>query len=428
MVRYLVKLIMLNLVILTTIVSSDAHALDFQEWLTAQKKVSEEQILANISPKGTLAGTVIASPSRTNPDYYYHWIRDAALTMLAIQELGFGAPEALLKDFLNITKIHQDNSGNGNLGEPKYLVNGEPYTGPWGRPQNDGPALRAIVFANWATQLLNQNQLTFVKDNIYDGQWDSKSPLKRDLQYVAHHWQDLNFDLWEEVKGEHYFTLAVSRKALILGAEIAGRLNDRGAMSYYLGQAELIKNKILTFVRNKRLYATLNSVEGLTSKSSNRDVAVLLGLIHGDLQDGFLSFDNPIVNETLRDLQSSFNSLYIVNWSGPAGIAFGRYPEDVYYNGNPWFLTTLAQAEVLYKMAKAAALSAKPLKKVQSLFDQGDLVMKRVQFHVPSDLHLTEQFDKTSGFCLGATDLTWSYASFLTALHAREAALAALNK
>ena len=29
-------------------------------------------------------------------------------------------------------------------------------------------------------------------------------------------------------------------------------------------------------------------------------------------------------------------------------VAVGRYSEDVYYNGNPWYLATLAAAEQLY--------------------------------------------------------------------------------
>lgn len=29
-------------------------------------------------------------------------------------------------------------------------------------------------------------------------------------------------------------------------------------------------------------------------------------------------------------------------------VAIGRYPEDVYYDGNPWYLTTYAVAEQLY--------------------------------------------------------------------------------
>lgn len=46
----------------------------------------------------------------------------------------------------------------------------------------------------------------------------------------------------------------------------------------------------------------------------------------------------------------SFRSVYSLN-SGIAegtAVAVGRYPEDSYYNGNPWFLTTLAAAEQLY--------------------------------------------------------------------------------
>lgn len=35
-------------------------------------------------------------------------------------------------------------SGAG-LGEPKFMIDGSAFTGPWGRPQRDGPALRAIA-------------------------------------------------------------------------------------------------------------------------------------------------------------------------------------------------------------------------------------------------------------------------------------------
>lgn len=42
-------------------------------------------------------------------------------------------------------------SGKG-LGEPKFNVDMTEFTGSWGRPQRDGPALRAtamISYANW---------------------------------------------------------------------------------------------------------------------------------------------------------------------------------------------------------------------------------------------------------------------------------------
>lgn len=46
----------------------------------------------------------------------------------------------------------------------------------------------------------------------------------------------------------------------------------------------------------------------------------------------------------------SFRSIYNIN-SGIAegtAVAVGRYPEDSYYNGNPWYLCTMAAAELLY--------------------------------------------------------------------------------
>jgi hypothetical protein len=46
----------------------------------------------------------------------------------------------------------------------------------------------------------------------------------------------------------------------------------------------------------------------------------------------------------------SFRSIYTIN-SGIAegtAVAVGRYPEDSYQGGNPWYLNTLAAAEQLY--------------------------------------------------------------------------------
>ena len=41
-----------------------------------------DKILDNINE--TNNGLIVASPSTQNPDYYYHWVRDSALTMKVI--------------------------------------------------------------------------------------------------------------------------------------------------------------------------------------------------------------------------------------------------------------------------------------------------------------------------------------------------------
>jgi glucoamylase len=53
---------------------------------------------------------------------------------------------------------------------------------------------------------------------------------------------------------------------------------------------------------------------------------------------------------THKVLVDSFRKIYPINKSTPKGsaVAIGRYPEDTYYQGNPWYLCTLAAAELLY--------------------------------------------------------------------------------
>src|SRR5690606_30997716 len=55
-----------------------------------------------------------------------------------------------------------------------------------------------------------------------------------------------------------------------------------------------------------------------------------------------------------------------------------------------------------------------------SLKNSADNLMKRVRFHTPENGRYSEQINRHTGFMRGAYDLTWSYASFLSALYHRE--------
>jgi glucoamylase len=53
-------------------------------YLAAESPIAKANLLANIGPSGSKSsgakpGVVIASPSTTNPNYLYTWIRDSAL-------------------------------------------------------------------------------------------------------------------------------------------------------------------------------------------------------------------------------------------------------------------------------------------------------------------------------------------------------------
>jgi hypothetical protein len=49
-----------------------------------QIEMAVSRILQNFDHPGVTSGAIIASPSRSEPDYFYHWTRDAGLTALSL--------------------------------------------------------------------------------------------------------------------------------------------------------------------------------------------------------------------------------------------------------------------------------------------------------------------------------------------------------
>lgn len=92
---------------------------------------------------------------------YYTWTRDSALVVKTLVDLFKNGDTDLLtviEEYINsqayIQTISNPSGGlsSGGLGEPKFNVDETSYTGSWGRPQRDGPALRAtalIAFGQW---------------------------------------------------------------------------------------------------------------------------------------------------------------------------------------------------------------------------------------------------------------------------------------
>src|SRR5262249_55164085 len=160
---------------------------------------------------------MIASPERVSPNYYYHWIRDSALahmTAVRLYREAKGDEKNLWKkQLLNFAAFSARLQANGSLGEPKYFVDGRVYSDPWGRPQNDGPALRAITLMQFATELIRANQATVARDALVP-------VIVKDLQYVQSVWRQPSCDLWEEIYGDQFYTRMVQRRALIDAAAV----------------------------------------------------------------------------------------------------------------------------------------------------------------------------------------------------------------
>ncbi|KAF8699870.1 1,4-alpha-D-glucan glucohydrolase, partial [Rhizoctonia solani] len=449
--------------------ASSALGLSVPTWPTteadtfqkSQYSISKAGILANIGPNGSkdqgaYKGVVIASPSKEDPDYVYTWTRDSALVYkLLVDQYVSGRDNSLLQGIYDWiasqTRLQQvtNPSGTvsaGGLGEPKFHINETEFTGSWGRPQRDGPALRATAFITFANDQLGKNKKSYVQSI-----WPA---IKLDLDYVAQFWNaQSGYDLWEEVYGSSFFTLAASHRSLRQGAALATKLGYAPLAKTYTTQAA----NVLCFLQSfwdptgSYIISNINSADGRTGL----DVNSILTSVHNFDPEAGCDVDTfqPCSDRALRNHKAvvdSFRSIYAINgnYSKSEGVAVGRYAEDVYYNGNPWYLATFAAAEQLYyatyqwiKLGKIEITSLSlpffqqiyPTAKVGSysvvskdglgiLFavrkyaDQFVLVNKK--FVGPKG-GLAEQFDRATGLPTSAVDLTWSYASAITAFDAR---------
>lgn len=467
--------------LLTLVVSTFSFAeSNLESWMSTQFELSVERLKANINTPGTMPGTVLASPSKEEPNYYYHWVRDASLVMLTLERLFDNTHSLVLKnemlhyvnDYADITRLHQQANTAAGLGEVKFNVDGTAYTGPWGRPQNDGPALRAMTLIKYANYLIGQGHEAYVREVFYDSHLPSQSLIKKDLEYVSHNWKNHDFDLWEEVMGHHFFTRLAQRRALLEGAAFARKLNDPGAAAWYEQQARALETALSFHWDESQGYfkATLNRVGGVDYKSG-MDSSVIIGIIEtARSDDTFLSIADDRFMSSVQVMVDRFRDIYPINHNrSDVGVAIGRYPEDQYdgyqtgKTGNPWFLATTTFASYHYRLAKelrekgsliVTARNQRFLSEIlglkgrsltpgkilnagkEGMFEQvvtkmvaaGDKYMERVRLHIAQDGSISEQMDRSSGFMQGAQHLTWSYSSFINAYYDRQLATESLSK
>jgi len=381
-------------------------------------------------------GAIVASPSRENPNYYYDWVRDSAIAMSLIESWYESTQASEYKNrlyqYVSWTKKIQTQLDplpeQDILGEPKFYIDGLPFSGPWGRPQNDGPAIRASVLIHFAQRLIDNNEQDYVRSNLYDNSLDDNKMgvIKKDLEYIAHHWMDANFDLWEEILGHHFFTARAQQKALSDGAKLARRLNDTEAAVFYSTQAHLIANHLTAYLDpdNTLIQATLPPHPG-PQKTLELDSAVLLGILINPDDKGVFSPFNSYVKNTLDHLHQQFNFMFPLNENVEGAILFGRYPGDTYDGyqtqslGNPWFILTATVAEYYYTLADMLPLTKQHKPQVLKYIRIGDSYLKLIKKYAP-DLYLSEQINLNTGKQQGANSLTWSYVAVLKAIDLRE--------
>ncbi|VVC74781.1 hypothetical protein AQUSIP_00530 [Aquicella siphonis] len=420
----------------------------------------------------SIPGAVLASPANKGSafiqDYQFHWVRDAAITMQEVIYLYSKATLAEKKrlrpylinyiNFENKAQKQTSRPGEQTLGQPKYNIDGTVWEGEWGRPQNDGAALRAIALCAIAEEFLREGEEKYVREMLID-------MITLDLDYIVREWRNSSFDLWEEVNDQdHFYTKMVQRKGLINGAALLEQLGDAGRANGYLYTANQITESLDRHWKSGRGYFT-ETVNQQYYKGGGINSSIILGVLHGDIgqPDDRFGVASERVMSSVYYLRNSFSGLYRINIDHAASPPMlGRYPNDVYDGdqndyGNPWVLATNALAQYYYALAnvflkqgKITVTSGNLLffqqidsrladreavitqtgdpgrfySFINALILEGDKTLSRVRQYAVcytdfSCLHFAEQLDRATGKQTSARDLTWNYASLLAAMQTR---------
>ena len=349
-------------------------------------------------------GIIIASPSE-DPPYKYHWVRDSALVMRTFIDMYKKTKDPLYFQYImnyleNESKI-QDLDTLTGLGEPKYNINGTPFNGPWGRPQNDGPALRGIMLYK-IIDLFQYKYETIINNMILP-------ILLKDLEYIVNNYNKVSYDLWEESKGWHFYTRMVQLKFLKDSLKHEKLFLKKMEFKKVEEAYEKLSSSLKHHVCSDHIISSFNESGSIIKY---HDAANLLAYCHIDYDKDILKIAPlELINETCDKLIESFRNKY----NNDELNLIGRYPDDKYYNGHVWIICSLALGQIyieLYKNRNIVKYDS-PMHRSKSnpnnnYFEIANSILERVLTLDPN-LILPEQFNPITSEYYSAKKLTWNY-------------------
>jgi glucoamylase len=382
-------------------------------------------------------GCVLASPSWENTtthvtqDYVYHWTRDSAIVALelsAAYAYGTLRGNQPLIDYVLFSRACQQS--HGDFDRASFYIDGTQR--PW-TSQTDGPALQTVALLALYRQLDAQTQAI------------AASLIEANLNFLADNYQGQTYNLWEEELGYSFFARSAQLRCFkAIAANTAG-IDVPG----WLPAAMTWLTSALDGHWNGEHYQSVLPVPADYRAPYDPNIDIVQAAIYGaeSVTDTRLLATAAQLWSQWADPGSKF--FYPINRDDAGrgiGPMLGRYPGDVYdgdtdaqAGDHPWALTTANFAELYYRLAgkitssrtlPADSLSAPffaqvgidtttaPLDAAAALRAAGDRMLHAIVFH-SDHFELSEQFDAVTGFEKSVSNLSWSYAAFLSAIRAR---------
>ncbi|WP_053381428.1 glycoside hydrolase family 15 protein [Nitrospira moscoviensis] len=337
--------------------------------------------------------------------YSYLWPRDGAFVAAALITAGYSE---ISRRFFNFCAriiepegyfLHKF-SPDGSVGSSWH---------PWwrdGHPelpiQEDETAL--VVWALWR-HFEHFHDVEFIKP-LY------RSLIVRAAEFLAHYRNEdtklpePSYDLWEERRGVHTFTVSTVIAGLRAAANFAGAFGETDLATKY----RLVADDMTEALRRHLFHHDLNRFARAAYPTPSGDYeldttidASLVALWYF----GVLAPNDPLVESTMEAVHER---LWVK--TGIGGVA--RYEGDAYHQversdrqqvpGNPWFICTLWWAQYLITRAQQTSDLQEALRLLEWVADHA----------LPSGV-LAEQVNPYTGEPLSVSPLTWSHAQFVIA-------------
>jgi glucoamylase len=410
-------------------------------WLMLRNVASDGFVFEDPDPARedvlSAPGCILAAPryTQTPPrqDYVYNWTRDAAVVAIELANGPLPTNQPLI-DYVQFAQTCQ-NSGTvaGHFDRASFLIDGA-FRDGW-TDQTDGPALQTLAILALYEQLDDPAKAA------------ANAVIAANLNFLENAYQGKTFNLWEEEYGYSFFARAVQLKCF---QEItASTLGILPAPGWIADAIPWLQNALQDhWNANGGYYQSLIPAPGDKAPYDPNSDIVMAAIY------GAVAVTDTKLLATAALLRNQWNlasSQYYYPINGAdqqrgIGPMMGRYPGDVYDGENdqpgidhPWAICTCNFAELYYRLAKeitaanaipldtnsaeffnqvGVTASSTPAAAATELQAAGDQMLQAIIFH-SDHLEVSEQFDASTGYEKSVSNLSWSYASFLSAVRAR---------
>ena len=409
-------------------------------WLMFRNIASDGFVFEDPVNTGVLSqpGCVLASPSWENTatnvsqDYVFNWTRDAAITATELAAGPLPTTQPLI-DYVQFAQTCQNSASSiGHFDRASFLINGTPRN--W-TDQTDGPALQTLAILRLYAQLDAPTQAT------------ANAVIAANLNFLQNAYQGQTYNLWEEEYGASFFARSVQMQCFqAITANTAGI-----SVPAWLPAAIPWLQNALASHWNGQYYQSMLPVPTDYRAPYDPNINIVMAAIYGAM-----AVTDTKLLATAAQLRSQWADpgptyFYPINGADQQrgiGPLLGRYPGDVYdgdtdaqVGDHPWAASTANFAELYYRLAgQVTATGTVPLDSLSASFftpvgveasttpaavaaalqATGDQMLQALIFH-SDNLELSEQFDATTGYEKSVSNLSWSYASFLSTVRARTA-------